>query len=165
MKRIIFIIVFALLTAYTLPLNAETHILGDANDVVVISQLQPHFKRFVKLMKDNNVPVDYSLIGGVDLLPLSYGIQGLYSPTTHVVSISYYIQFPPYAKLTKQEKDDFVLIVLAHEIGHAMGWKHIDKETIGLMHPTSAHDLGIIRGSLGAEQYILNTFKYHLVKK
>lgn len=161
MKQLIPFLLIILLTATIAPsFKAQP----PHEKVVVNEQLEPFFDRFVELMAKNDIPVDYSLLTTVDLLPLYYGVQGIYSPTTKGVVINYYIQFPVLQKLTRAEKDDFIFIVLAHEIGHAMGWKHIDAEAIGLMNPSSKHDLSIIRGSLGADQYIINTYKAKFCK-
>lgn len=161
MKRLIPLLLILLLTATFAP-SFKAQPLHEK--VVVNEQLEPFFNRFVELMEKNDIPVDYSLLSTVDLLPLYYGVQGIYSPTTKGVIINYYIQFPILQKMTRAEKDDFIFIVLAHEIGHAMGWEHIDADAIGLMNPSSKYGLSIIRGSIGADQYIINTFEAKLCK-
>jgi len=140
----------------------ETPIKKSINHIKVDEQLKPYLIRLYKIVKENNLNVDWGKIESADILPLRYGIQGLWSPSSHVVIVSYYIQFPLYSNMTKQEKDDFVLIVLAHEVGHSQGLRHTDGKGIDLMNPTSQHDLAVIRGSIGAEQYIINTFKAKL---
>ena len=109
--------------------------------------------------------VDWSVVESIDLIPLAYNIQGYWSITAKSAMISYYFTFPRYQTLTKEEKDDFILLTLAHEIGHSQGLKHIEPDKIGLMSPHSRFELGVIRGSLGAEQFIINSYKNELTKK
>ncbi|WZE63634.1 hypothetical protein PANI_CDS0115 [Maribacter phage Panino] len=137
---------------------------GSARGVEVHESLKPYFNRLVKLSKEEKLKVDWNNIESIDLAPLSTGVQGVWLPNSDVILISYYFTFPPFQVLTKEEKDDFILLCLAHEVGHSQGLKHIEKGKIGLMSMDSSKDLMVIR-SLGVEQYIINTYRNELGKK
>lgn len=124
--------------------------------ITVHKTLKPYFERFVNLMEDNDIKVDYSNINYVDLVPLADDFNGYYNDRSKSVCISMFFQYPVHA--SEQEFHDLVLICLAHEIGHALGWEHTDVKYMGLMNPGSNFDMLAVKG-MGAEQYILNTYK------
>lgn len=131
--------------------------------VKVDKHTKPYFDRFVKLLEENDLEIDWSKVQHIETIPLLQGIQGLYSNHSSTVILSYYMYFPKNA--TEEEKKDLVFLTLAHEIGHSQGWEHIEEDAIGLMNPYNKYDYNIVKGSIGAEQYILNTYKARLSKK
>lgn len=147
---------FLLLTFYL----GEAQQAKDSDRISVDVNVKPYFDRFVRLMEKNQIPVDYTKISAIELVPLLDNVRGYYGIGSKSVMLNFYFYFEPDA--TQQEMDDLVLITLAHEIGHSQGWVHIDEEVIGLMNPYSRFDLLIVRGSIGAEQYILNTYTHKL---
>lgn len=128
------------------------------NHILVDPNLQRVFDRFIDIVDRNDLEVDWSQINGVELAPMLNGVQGFYARHSKAVIINYFFIVP--TRATRTEKDDLLLLTLAHEIGHSQGWRHIDPDKIGLMNPNGKYDLYIIRGSIGAEQYIVNTYKY-----
>lgn len=126
----------------------------------VTEKAQKLFHRFITLMEENEIEVDYTKIKYITILPLQDGISGYWLEQSGTVILNHYMYVPEEA--TKEEILDLVYITLAHEIGHSQGWQHTDQDAINLMNPTSKFDFSIIRGSIGADQYILNTYKNKL---
>lgn len=124
------------------------------------------FDRFTTLMNETKcddgkpIPVDYNKISYITVLPMMEGISGYWLEQSGSVILSHYMASPMDA--TPEEVMDMVYITLAHEIGHSQGWQHTDAEAINLMNPTSKFDYGIVKGSIGADQYIINTYKAKL---
>lgn len=162
MNKLITLLFILLLTAsYSPSLKPKSK----TAHIEVHKELKPYMRELVRIVEENKLNVDWDKIQAVELIPLAYNIQGYWSNNASTVMISYYFTFPPYQVLTREEKDDFILLTLAHEVGHSQGLKHIDPDKIGLMSPHSKFELGVIRGSLGAEQFIINTYKNELNKK
>ena len=157
MKRIIYItlpLILLLLTVTT------TSSLGQSTShIKVQKELKPYFNELIEIVEKNDLDVDWGKVDAIILSPLSRGIQGYWSQDGSTIMINYLFIFPSFVELTNDEKDDFILLTLAHEVGHSQGLKHIATDKIGLMSPHSKFELGIIRGSIGAEQFIVNTFK------
>ncbi len=157
------IIPLALITLLLLLTASSTPSLRQPTAHIEVHEgLKPYMREMERIVEDNDLNVDWGKIEAVTLIPMRRGIQGYWSEEGSTVMLSYYFTFPPFIELTREEKDDFVLLTLAHEIGHSQGLKHIDPEKIGLMSPHSKFELGIIRGSIGAEQFIINTYKNEL---
>jgi hypothetical protein len=142
-----------LLTAITTPLLGQ-----ETNHIKVSPHLELHFNEIVEIVEKNGCNVDWGKIDGVGLAYLLDNIQGQWSPDIDVILISYYFEFPPDEPTTREEKDDLVLLTLAHEIGHSQGLGHIASDKIGLMSPHSRFELDAIR-TVGVEQYIIDCFK------
>jgi len=150
MKKLIltFVLILTGLTAYT-----QSHVRVEA-------ELKPFWNKFVRLMEENDIRVDYSDITAVSLVPLGTNL-GYWDSNSGTVMINMYYQLPPRGFSTEFENFDMIWLTLAHEIGHAQGWEHTDAKYMGLMNPSSHFDLRAIRG-MGAKQYILNTYKAKL---
>jgi len=131
---------------------------AEGEKMFVHTKLQPFMVELTDILEKNNVEVDWSKIQTVTLLPLKDGIQGFWSRDNSTVSINFYVQLPPFESLTAQEQDDFILLILAHEVGHSQGLVHTAADVEGLMNPTSKYDLTAIRENR-VEQYIVDGLK------
>lgn len=162
MKKIVIVYVTAFLYG-SLMLTTTSFkarpIVETTDHIVVDPNLKPFFDRFVKLMEENDIPVDYSQINAVELVPLKQGANGYYARYSKTVIIAFYFMLP--TESTPKEDDELIFITLAHEIGHSQGWKHTNPKIMGLMNPYSTYDLRVVRG-MGADQYIVNHFKAKL---
>tara|TARA_R110000737_G_C14624761_1_gene494662 strand:- start:60360 stop:60860 length:501 start_codon:yes stop_codon:yes gene_type:complete len=159
MKRLIPLLLILLLTASYYP----SYKASGRNHIAVSEHLQPYYNEFVEIADKNNLEIDWSRIKSVDLVPLAHNIQGYWSRASETVMISYYYTFPMLVTLTKEEKDDLILMTLAHEIGHSQGWKHTNPDHMGLMNPSARFDMTALRG-MGAEAYIVICFKAEAAK-
>lgn len=113
------------------------------------------FDRFILLMEENDIEIDYSKITSIGVLPLKKGLNGMQKPTTSTITLSYFIKTP--VGTSMQAQNDFIFYVLAHEIGHSQGFGH-SKNAFDLMYPTSEYAMGIIT-TIGIEEYILDAYQ------
>lgn len=160
MKKFLLPLLTAILLSTNIYLEAQQ--LKPYGHIKVSPEIMPHFQRLTRLLEANEIYPDYSVINSIEALPLLTGVQGYWSELSGNVILNYYMLFPKGS--TKEERDDLVLLTLAHEIGHSQMWQHIGEDSIGLMNPSAKYDYGIVKGSIGAEQYILNTYKARLCK-
>lgn len=117
--------------------------------------LEGQFDRFILLMKDNCIEIDYSKITSIGVLPLREGLNGMQQAVTGTITLSYYIKTPITSPL--QVQNDFIFYVLAHEIGHSQGFKH-NMNQFDLMYPSSEFAMGMIT-TIGVEELVLNAYK------
>lgn len=110
-----------------------------SDKVICDSYSQPIFDRFVDIAEKHNLVVDYSQIHSISFVPLSWGIQGLYSTKTKVIILNIDYQLPKVIadQLTPLQHQlmlqEGILYILAHEIGHSQGMEHLPSGTPGLM--------------------------------
>jgi len=126
--------------------------------------IDPYLNRLHDIVKENDLEVDWRKIETITIVPLRKDILGYWNADSKGILINSYFVFPRFIPLTEQEKDDYILLTLAHEIGHAQGLPHCHKDTMNLMNPSAIFDVKAIRG-MGAEQYIINCYKNELGKK
>jgi hypothetical protein len=110
-----------LLTAlilFTFFLGAAQHA-KHSDRVKVDDLIKPHFERFVSLMEEHNIPVDYDCFDSIEVIPLMDGVQGIWLKQSRTILLNYYFYLP--VGVTYDEKLDLIFITLAHEIGHALG--------------------------------------------
>lgn len=124
--------------------------------------LQEQYTRFQVLMLENNIDVDYSKVSQLNAIPLGNGLLGLYQPETKSVFISSTLSLPfaeylmtPKEKI-KQLEEDYLLVIIAHEVMHSQGVLHVDDST-SIMVTDDTYVFENIK-KIGAEQYILNTY-------
>lgn len=155
MKKLILVLtVIFLSTACKPSIKAEAEI-PIHETIPVDSLIEFLFDRFVLLMEDNCIEIDYSKINSIDVLPLADGLNGIQSEETWNIVLNYYMKTPKGEDL--QVRNDFIFYVLAHEIGHSQGFKH-STNPFDLMYPTSGFALGIIK-TTGIEEYILHAYR------
>lgn len=157
MKQIVLTYIFALTALFSTAQNSG----ADYRGIKVANPMKPYVLTFIDIMDNECIEIDYSKIKSVDVLPLSRGFYGIWSTVSNTVTISAYHSFPLGA--TEEEKDGLLLLTLAHEIGHGLGFEHTDPLHMGLMNPSGKFDLTAIR-SMGVEHYIAICYRAELKK-
>lgn len=151
-QLLIYIILCALVISDCSPKTVQQFI---PDNTEVDEYILPYYLRFVELMEDNNIEVDYSKIDDIQVIPLEKMTNGLYYPATKDIIINYYFQIPD--GYTREFKEDFILYILAHEIAHSQGLEH-SKDAASLMYFSDKYSLGLLT-TIGVEELILNTYR------
>lgn len=158
MKKILLLLLILLTTADCKPQDSW----GSPDQVQVDSVMRPYFDDFVDIAKRNNLKINWNRIQVIEAVPLAYGINGLYSTESNNIYINYYYSLPRFivneltAEQQKKMLREAVLAILAHEIAHSQGYKHVDAE-LDLMSKTDKWLYWSIV-NIGVEEYILLTF-------
>lgn len=158
MKKILLLLLILLTTADCKPQDAW----DDPSQVQVDSVMRPYFDEFVEIAQRNNLKINWKNIQTIEAIPLARGINGLYSTESRNIYMNYFYSLPPYIseELTVEQQKrmlrEAVLAILAHEIAHSQGYKHVDAE-LDLMAKTDKWLYWSIV-NIGVEEYILLTF-------
>lgn len=116
---------------------------------------QVYLDRFVELMDKNHIEIDWKRIESVNFLPLKPGLHGVYFKKSKVIMVN-----PEQAKAFKEGVyDDFILLILAHEIGHSQGWAHEGCREAKLMSCSDYAAFWAIN-KIGIERYILDAYQF-----
>lgn len=162
MRKIIILLVFSIFLS---TVGFSPYIEPNPKEIIVDERIRPYWEDFITLVAENDLNVDWSKINSVGVVPLDYNIQGYWAKSIKSVMVAYYFKFPPVEGLTLKEKDDLILLTLAHEVGHSQGLLHIEKDKVGLMNPHSKYDLLLVRSKNGVRQYIIDAYKAGLKEK
>ena len=132
--------------------------------VKVSPDLQPQFDRLNNLLEAEGIKLDYSKLRAINTLPLAGTFQGIYDPTTHVLTIDYPYKVPMLVMVLtpknqlKKVISDWQLVTLAHEIMHSQGVLHEDDNPESIMGSTD-ENFGRYINTIGAEEFILRTYR------
>lgn len=130
----------------------------------VVSALQPQFDRLNNILVGADVRVDFFGIEKILAAPLGEGAHGYYLFESKVIAIESAITAPQtiFSSLLGHvpagiKADDYLLVVLAHEVAHANGVGH-SQDTTSLMYYNTRHVPAQVKKE-GPEEFILRTFR------
>lgn len=147
-----------LLTAITVYVMLNTSI--STRTVYVSPNLQPQLNRLDSILGAEGIEIDYSGIEKIISIPLEQPRQGIYYGESRVVAINSYMRLPIILGPQMNIADivnDYVLVVLAHEIMHAQGVDHINDHR-SIMYFSDKYTMSHIM-TIGPEEYILQTYR------
>jgi len=104
-------------------------------------------------MEKNNINIDWGNISSINVVPLKYGTQGIYSRDTKIILIQPY----QIATLSTKAYNNLLLVILAHEIGHSQGFNHTSEYGV-LMSRTDGGIYDVIEDNKLTEEFILAGF-------
>lgn len=133
MKKIFTLLLILLLASCS---TAKKH---PSEKVICDLMAQPLFDRFVQLAEENNLDVDYSKIHSINVVPLNWGIEGLYHKQSEIIllNLGYTVPAPIAEQLTPNQlklmSEESIFFILSHEIGHSQGMEHLPNGSFKLM--------------------------------
>lgn len=110
--------------------------------VEVDSICRETFDRFVRIVVERDIEIDWSQIKTIEAVPLMMGMNGMYSTETRNIYMNIYFSVPNVImkqipenqpKKRRQLVEDAFLFVMAHEIAHSQGHPHIAADLPHLM--------------------------------
>lgn len=153
-KILLYLFLFVVLTC-----QGQPTVVAPENNIYVDPLLKESYSRFVKLMKDNDIPINYYNIKIIETIPLAATVGGLYSTNTKNIYINIFYQLPAEVPIEKKEyfSKELIFMLLAHEIGHSQGLEHKDYYTKELMSKGDYYWILLINEK-GADQTVLDAF-------